>query len=510
MEEVDAVKAVRREVQHPVPEGWPREPIEVNITREMRERFQNYEGEVSVRVRTSGLTRTKRQILEKEIIDIERQTTVQGVLDALGRAKSRWMSMDCFSDIAFDGFAPAAEGAGNMFADVRFSEGENMSLGVYTDAQKISPEVKFTKNNINGMGYSAFVEVQPNKGIGVVIPYDDKEKGLGGVSKYLRRVSTGLDDALQYGVGYFVSTFSLFKFGFKSNAPYYGDYMEYNLSRQKDTHTRNAWTDEWTFDGGARIGFGRTVRQSLSIFTRTRELKHKSHPLITSSLSGFSYDAAYDTRRSYPHPSWVKLYPQPTSGHAFWASMEFTGKYAGMPSDDASNVSHVKAEVKAQKIIPLYPPYLHLTLSGRFGNIMRSQFEVQRSDRFYTETEHVRGFTKVGELDNEGGLVGGDILAAGSATLSFPLPTEPVVPYGIFAGHLFLDAAGVGKKTPGVSSWRTLQTHGAASVGFGVHVCGLPILGSMGRLEANISFPLGGGATEGRFTRRRIGLQWAV
>eukprot|EP01064_Diplonema_japonicum_P002954 TRINITY_DN11917_c0_g1_i3.p1 TRINITY_DN11917_c0_g1~~TRINITY_DN11917_c0_g1_i3.p1 ORF type:complete len:419 (+),score=54.33 TRINITY_DN11917_c0_g1_i3:344-1600(+) len=418
------------------------------------------------------------------------------------------MEMDCFSDIAFDGFAPAKEGLGNMFADIRVREGDSMSLGIYTDAQKISPEVKFTKSNINGMGYSTYLEVQPNKGIGVVVPYDNKEEGLGGVSKYLRRYFPRVDDALQYGVGYALSSVSLFKFGVKSNAPYYGDWMEYNVSKQKDTHTRNKFTDEWVLDGGLRFGFGRTIRQTISLFSRSRDLKHPSKPFLSSSISGFSYDATYDARESYPRP-YSGMYPQPTSGHAFWASVECTGKYSGMPSSDQATVSHVKAEIRAQKLFQVFPPFLHLALSGKIGNVLGSQFDIKRNDRFYGETEYVRGFTKIGKQDSEG-LTGGDVIAAGSATLSFPIPTDPIIPSGIVGGHLFLDAAGIGlKKDSNDGFLSAVKSNAAASVGAGFHIAGLPLLGTMGKLEVNFSYPLTG-ATKDTFSRRRVGLQWAI
>ena len=132
----------------------------------------------------------------------------------------------------------------------------------------------------------------------------------------------------------------------------------------------------------------------------------------------------------------------------------------------------------------------------------------------HTQTEYVRGWTKVGQQFDDGGLRGGDALAAASAQLCFPLPV-PVLPPGILGGHLFVDAAGVGLKAEsGASGFAdAVRRNLRASWGVGAHLTAVPILGTMGRMEFNLALPIATSSSPSSsadFKRWKFGLQWAA
>ena len=273
-----------------------------NITPEMQDSFINYPGEIRVKVRTKGLRKTKFSVIESDIRSIERETTTIGVLRALEAAKERWGRLDCFTDISVDGFSPSSEGGSNLFTDIRFTEGGSMSLGVFTDAQRVAPEFKYSQKNIMGLAYNADIDVTLN--------------------------------ASQY----------LFRTGVKSHNSNYGISTEYSACREKITHTRNSASDEWILGGGTQLYLspikllGSELNHSFAINTSQRKLllqqdvnvKRVDDDLLESlgesQHNSFRYDFGFDRRKYDP----TSGYNHPVAGFALWGNILASGKYLGI------------------------------------------------------------------------------------------------------------------------------------------------------------------------------------
>eukprot|EP00659_Diplonema_papillatum_P019418 gene19418-29916_t len=510
-------------VEAPVPsvpagDQWPRQKIPVHLTPDMRAKFQSCSRPVKVKVRVNGLKRTQMSVLEKEILKIEGQTSVQGVLSALAAAKDRWMEMECFRDISLDGFAPTKEGGQKMFVDLTFLEGDHTSLGVFTGAQKVWPEVRFNCSNIGGLAYSAHLDLQPNKVAGMPITDADGE-GAAPWRRYFAWCPPPVERTLNRSCDYLFSTMALFRVGIRSNNPSFGNWTEYGAARSREAFTRNAATDEWVFDAGTRLGWTTPgVRHTLYLAAKRRVLAAldpsavEGMPLGVSHLNGIHYDATIDRRQYFSDPELRAYYNHPVSGWASWFSLQLAGKYAGLASsaENPRHVNHIKTELKSHFVSPLFAPYMLVSANLRLGAVLAGSgpksSNVLLNDRFYLESEHVRGYLKAGERFADGGLKGGSMLAAGSLQAVFPLPL-PLLPKGLIAAHCFVDAAGTGHfSTDGKQVVDSLRSHGAASCGAGVHVAAIPILGTMGRLEFNCAYPLTTPRSPDEFKTWKFGL----
>eukprot|EP01061_Rhynchopus_euleeides_P045321 TRINITY_DN8083_c0_g1_i1.p1 TRINITY_DN8083_c0_g1~~TRINITY_DN8083_c0_g1_i1.p1 ORF type:complete len:398 (+),score=82.38 TRINITY_DN8083_c0_g1_i1:46-1194(+) len=361
----------------PVQVGWPESMIPVDIPSELKQRFQQHSGPVEVRVRVTGLNRTQPSMISDEIRAIESQTTVAGVLDQLLIAKERWADMEIFRDVSLEGFSPTAEGGGKMLADIRFVEGDKMTLGVFTDANKVAPEVRFNKNNLFGLGYSVFVDLQPTKNVGVVIPPEAATpSAFVPIRDFMQSTFPTLNSLMERGSGYCLSTMSLFKVGVRSVKPAVGRWTEYGIGRSKETHTRNRYSDEWVMDTGVSVGFGQVVRQTLSLSTKQRSLMNgETKKLQSSELNGFHYDATIDQRQYNG--------AQPNAGWAAWFALQCAGSYAGLPSTTPA-VNHMKMELKTHHILPVIPSLLSLQLQTKLGTLFTSE-GVRVNDRYYAE-----------------------------------------------------------------------------------------------------------------------------
>ena len=331
-----------------------------------------------MKVRVRGLNTTNTALIEDEVRSIEAQRDVAGVLEKLVDAKDRWAGMDCFRDISFEGFSPSADSANQVFADIRFVEGDKMTLGIFTEANKVAPEIRFNKNNLFGRGYSIFMDMQPSKSVGVVIPTEAAGATLfSPFRSLLQNAFPSLNTLLERGAGYCLSTTSLFKVGLKSAKPAYGNFTEYSIGRTKEGHTRNKYSDEWVMDTQATVGFGSVVRQTVSLFSRQRSLKNsETNKVKNTELNGFHYDATVDQRQYRA--------AQPSAGWAAWLSLQCAGKYAGLPSSSPSAADLFKFEARSHHITPI-THNVSLHLQTKFGTISTPTGGVHMNDRFFVE-----------------------------------------------------------------------------------------------------------------------------
>eukprot|EP01060_Flectonema_neradi_P016898 TRINITY_DN2353_c2_g1_i1.p1 TRINITY_DN2353_c2_g1~~TRINITY_DN2353_c2_g1_i1.p1 ORF type:complete len:180 (+),score=24.79 TRINITY_DN2353_c2_g1_i1:220-759(+) len=176
-----------------------------------------------------------------------------------------------------------------------------------------------------------------------------------------------------------------------------------------------------------------------------------------------------------------------------------SGKYIGLGAPN--HVSQLRGELKGHFITSLPTP---IPLVFNWNWKMGAQHYLDRlrsNDRFYIETDLVRGFMRVGQQYSDGGLKGGDVMCASSLQLCFPLPI-PALPAGAFSGHLFYDIGLVGDRVK--SSFAS-----SSSVGFGTHITAFPMLGHMGRMEFNFSHPLCE-TTKADHKRWKFGMQWLM
>lgn len=434
------------------------------------------------------------------------------------------MGMQCFRDVTLAGFSPSAEGGQMMFVDVKFRESDGFSLGVFTDAQRMAPEVKFSQNNMFGRAFSGYVEFSPKGSSGGAVG--------GGMD------GDGADDA--GGTGWMgnaagrvpmPTSLSLFRIGLRSYKPWLGQYAEYSASRQRPWITRNDASDETVTQAGASTSFGGAVQNTFGISSQWREVQARTpekEELLRQcgetesnrkdEVHGITWDLTTDRRRYHSDPDMRQVYPHPVGGWAAWCSLRGSGDTVGMGSD--GGVDGVRWEARLHR---LFPVGRWLTLScGLRAGAMHSppHRKLALSDRFYAEKDVVRGWGRVGETlsagDRDAGLRGGDALCAASASVSCPLAVGPL-PKGMFAAHAFANAASVVNSPTGDDrgdwpAWdKALRRGAAASYGVGVVITALPMLGTMGRLEFNASqdFPITGSVgRQADFRRWSFGLQW--
>eukprot|EP01062_Namystynia_karyoxenos_P067330 TRINITY_DN61265_c0_g1_i1.p1 TRINITY_DN61265_c0_g1~~TRINITY_DN61265_c0_g1_i1.p1 ORF type:complete len:542 (+),score=167.66 TRINITY_DN61265_c0_g1_i1:82-1626(+) len=500
--------------------------VDVRLTDAMMERFVSYPGKVVVKVRPSGLKRTRMSVLQAEIDDIERHGTVADVLRATERARARWMAKDCFSDVRVLGPAPSSEGGGLFFMDVAFREANSTSLGVFMDAQAQAPEIRFTRNNLLGRGYTGYFEAQSQAST----QGGEAAEAAEGVAA----AAQGLPN---------VHFFPSFRAGLRSSSPWLGDWAEYSARRQRPYVSRNEASDETILEGGTQVGFStgplqhtvglgsewRTLKAGSEAGERSLRAAGEGDSLGDSQAHSLSWAASIDRRSPFPDPAARERYPHPAGGWAAWASLRASGAPVGLAGP--GGVDAVRWEAKLHKLFSL-GNWLALSCAGRAAGVHCAGDAVPRlNDRLYIESDVVRGYKRVGAVipsaqgaeaagagRADAGLRGADLLLAGSLSLSCPLAA--VVPRGMFAVHAFVNAGTAAMRPRGgerfsEQKWEAaLQAGSAASCGVGLVVTAIPIFGTMGRLELNAAAELPvGSVTSGRggdFQRYKFGLNWAL
>lgn len=485
------------------PPTTPEEKVEVpledvNLTPELYERFIRSNARIRPHVALEGLKRVQSGLLNKEVDRIRSCRSVGELLHLVEEGRDRWMRMGLFNKVDYNFEAVTTTSTtGDLlvkfFIDERKAKQE---FSVFT-SDSGAPELRFKLWNLLGRGYSVEANFVP------------KSQSAHSWHFSARTPNPWLGDHFEISCGINKNLFSL--------RPADGERVE-ELKATLESHRKNS-------SQALVWGWNRRQLAARDPHTLPPKVSRDIGPLTQKVFLRHEY--RFSRVFHHVHPLLYQMYPLPIAGTDVHLSNEISGGPFG------GDVSKLTQELSFTRHVPLHP-LLSFSLQGRLGCVWNLGHDSFLNDRLFLGWRNIRGFESVGPSTlspewREGAnpwdviryaAVGGNALWALSSSLNFPLPFIPT--NGVLACHLF---ANVGNNCwiPTLKDlqnrWKELFHGPAASVGAGLVLTQVPILGNIfpsGRLEFNVQVPVQwrdgsldfNASNPSLFRRFRFGLIW--
>eukprot|EP00667_Euglena_gracilis_P007929 EG_transcript_8016 len=505
-----------------------------HISWDMVNRFRAYTEPVTVEVAHSGLERTHPSVVQEQLAMVGTATSVQEYLDLADEAIAQWSHLGIFRSISFDVNPHSDPAVAKGFRAVAHFEenlGWSAAARLHLHKESFLPYIQLSWDNVFGRAWSSQVfagGAGPGRQLGGL--RWGTRSGWMGLEWWLalwQRLRPPADHALGCA----------------------------ERALQLQYYVTTPYIDGW----GHQVSVGLEHRQ----LQPPEGLDLRRVGELARSLKGYvRHILHYDTVMEMVNPV-AEDFGMPVGGSA----MELDSEYAVVSGDDQIH-QFSKHELRSSWYIPLFsdpqwnvtihpekgaaaPPntsapdgalqdvtvtveqprhYAVLGLFLRLGYILSSRGIVPHDERLFLTNNSVRGYGVIGpgspNAPREGEeapalephpVTGGNVLAAVTADLSMPLPD--LLPDGLTFAHCFWNAGNVdfvpdrAQQTP---RWLLdfLRTS-KGSVGFGFVFGYLPLLGHLGRVEANVSWPLDllgrpyKPADSAVFQRYKLGLTWS-
>jgi hypothetical protein len=506
-----------------------------HLTWEMVNRFRNYPDPVTIEVTHTGLSRTHPSVVEEELATVRAAATIPEYLALASDARNRWSNLGLFNRIGFE-IAPHPDPTvtKGFLAIARFVEAAAWSwvARLHIHKESLFPCLQISRDGLFGRPYCAqtfgswagvgrhlFGVRLGRRGL-----WDSGEAWLSvwqrsrpasdpplGCDETVRQIQAYFNTPYRGGWGHQITAFLEQRLLGEAN----GDVEVVPEARRSwKAALRHIWhsnsvvevVNPLTEDFGMPVGGGSTE--------------------FDSELSVIMADGRSNGIGKFEFHS-CRFRPV-LSDHDWTMHVNREARGDGLPIDAAAG-----SEDDATASIEQPQRYLILGLFTRLGWMLSTEGHVPMSERFFMGDNYIRGFKGVGPgipfptsatedaplLTQVPRQTGGTTLASACVDLMLPLPD--LLPDGLAFAHVFANTGNVADAPlTGSDRVQWLQNfvlNARSSVGCGIVFGYLPLLGHLGRLEANVSFPLNAFGRPYRpheacplFQQYKIGLTWTT
>lgn len=449
----------------------------VALTPTMFQALMSSKKPIRAHVVVDGLKKTKESVVSRDIAAVEKCTTFSTIVEALERSRVRWLRSGMITEFHYD-FEPAADaGPDDVIVVLRLAEvPASQEIGVFTSHSAV-PELRANLVNIFGRGYGLQAQYTPPAG----------NSHAWSVKAVSHTPPLGLGHRLELSIGQEKQSYAFH--------PADAEIIE-EAKVTVDYHTR------------------RTFQSFIGGFSRRKLLAAESYgfPAVitdefTTTVKAFvRHEWRFLNTVTHFNPRLFHMYPLPVAGQDLHLVNEFSGGPLG------GDVASLRHELHAMQHILIHP-LLSLDIGLRLGAVWgfggdTARRRVRLNDRLFLGWRHIRGYRTVGpntlspEFHSDDAsrdavtrlaACGGNALWALSATLNLPFPLLP--DNGFVSTHLFANAGNLKlfhTVSDFSSQWQDFFLNPAMSVGAGLVITRLPLLGSLpsGRLEVNFALPI--------------------